>query len=80
MSKTSTASSRTPDTAMLTNLCARMRRDSGALIVLCIRPEDVAFNVDPAIAPRDVAQTIEDELPNIVQHITNQRKGSTHAV
>lgn len=52
----------------------RLRAESDALIVLVIRADDVAFSVDPAVSPRDAGETIEREIPSLVQHLSEQLK------
>lgn len=62
------------DTAQLSAMATRLRTQSGALVVLVIRVDDVAFSVDPAMAPKDAGETIEAELPALVQHLAESRR------
>ncbi len=50
-----------------------IRKNAGAQLVLVVRSGDVAFAVDPAIAPRDARQLVEAELDNVVEHLAQQR-------
>ncbi len=63
-----------PNTAELMRQANKLRTESEALVVLVIRLDDVAFSVDPGVAPKDAAETIENELPAIVQHLNESRK------
>jgi hypothetical protein len=63
-----------PDTAEMMRRATKMRIDSEALLVLVIRTDDVAFSVDPGLAPKDAMDTIQTELPLIVQHLGESRK------
>jgi hypothetical protein len=70
---------RLPDTAALMRLATRLRTDSEALMVIVIRVNDVAFSVDPGVSPRDAGETIEAELPSLVQHLAESRGKGNHA-
>jgi hypothetical protein len=50
-----------------------IRKNAGAQLVLVIRPGDVAFAVDPQIAPRDAGELVRAELDNIVEFLSQQR-------
>lgn len=65
-----------PDTAELMRRATRLLNDSEALLVIVIRVEDVAFAVDPGVSPKDAGETIEAELPALIQHLTESRKKS----
>lgn len=51
-----------------------IRKRSGALLVLVIRPNDVAFDVDPNLAPVDAIATVREEMPGLLQHLMAQRQ------
>ena len=50
-----------------------IRGGSDALLVLVIRPNDVAFDVDPKLAPMEAIKTVRDELPALLQHLIDER-------
>ncbi len=50
-----------------------IRKGSNALLVLVVRPNDVAFDVDPALAPMDAINTVRNELPELLQQLIDQR-------
>jgi hypothetical protein len=50
-----------------------IRKNAGAQLVLVVRPGDVAFAVDPAIAPKDAKGLIEAELDAVTEHLVQQR-------
>lgn len=58
----------------LSRKCAQIRRESGALLVLVIRSSDVAFSVDPQLAPKDAGELLDGEISNFVEAISQQRK------
>jgi hypothetical protein len=64
---------RTLDTNSLSRALDRLRRESGALLVVAVRRDDVAFAADPALAPRDFGETLENEIPSLVQALAAQR-------
>jgi hypothetical protein len=68
------ASTKLPDTAALMRQATRLRVNSGALIVVVIRVDDVAYSVDPGVAPKDAGETIKTELPALIQHLTESRR------
>lgn len=68
------ADKRLPDTAALTRMATRLRTESEALLVLVIRVDDVAFSVDPGVAPRDAGNTIWNEMPAFIAHLEQDRK------
>ena len=70
---------RLPDTAELMRRATRLRTDSEALMVIVIRVDDVAFSVDPGVSPKDARETIEAELPSLVQHLAESRGKVSHA-
>lgn len=51
-----------------------VRAKSGALLVLVVRAEDVAFAVDDAIAPKDAATMVEAAMPEIVAKLDERRR------
>lgn len=50
-----------------------IRKNAGALLVLVVRPEDVAVALDPQIAPRDVPNMVEFALEGVVDRLEEQR-------
>lgn len=50
-----------------------IRKNTGAQLVLVVRPGDVAFAVDPNIAPKDARQLVEAELDAVVEYLVQQR-------
>jgi hypothetical protein len=50
-----------------------IRKNAGAQLVLVVRAGDVAFAVDPQIAPRDAKGLVVAELDVIVEHLVQQR-------
>lgn len=50
-----------------------VRKGSGALLVLVVRAEDVAFAVDAAIAPRDALDMVDAAMPEIAGSLEAQR-------
>ncbi len=65
---------RLPDTAALMRKATQLRTESEALMVVVIRVNDVAFSVDPGVSPKDAGETIEAELPALVQHLADSRR------
>lgn len=61
------------DTATLGRLRDKLRRESGALFVIAVRSEDAAYSCDPRLAPRDFGETIEREIPNLVEDLAKHR-------
>jgi hypothetical protein len=49
-----------------------LRKDVDALLVLVVRIEDVAFAVDPEVAPADAAEMVELVLPAAVQRLKDR--------
>jgi hypothetical protein len=56
----------------------RLRTQCDALIVLVIRVDDVVYSSDPRLAPKDLGETLEREIPNLVENMTEQRKRGTN--
>lgn len=50
-----------------------VRKKSGALLVLVVRGEDVAFALDPAIRLADAGAMVEAAMPELVESVTRQR-------
>ncbi|MDR3723299.1 MAG: hypothetical protein P4K83_02265 [Terracidiphilus sp.] len=71
-------SNSTLDTKEITRRCARLRDESGALIVLAIRPADVAWSADAKITPKELGELVEGEIAALVQHESDRRYGGTH--
>lgn len=58
-----------------------IRRDSGALLVVALRVDDMAFNVAPGMAPRDAVEMLRDELPALLEMLKQQQAaGKARAV
>lgn len=72
-----TADRKLPDTAALTAMCARIRRESDAMLVVAIRADDAAFSVDANLSPRDFGETLENEIPALVQQLSAMRTRRT---
>ena len=51
-----------------------VRKGSGALLVLVVRAEDVAFAVDPAIAAKDAAALVEAAMPEVGARLKELRE------
>jgi hypothetical protein len=62
-----------PNTAAVSRMCARLRTESEALLVIAIRVDDVAFSVDRNVSPRDFGETLEREIPALVDALVAQR-------
>ena len=54
-----------------------MRKRSGGLLVLIVRPADVAFAVDPKIAPAD-ARAMVDYLLDDIQRTLQEKRSAAH--
>ncbi len=65
---------RLPDTAALMRKATQLRTESEALMVIVIRVNDVAFSVDPGVSPKDAGETIEKELPALIQRLADSRR------
>lgn len=52
-----------------------IRKRSDALLVLVIRPNDVAFAVDPRLAPVDAIAAVCEEMPGLLQHLIQRGAG-----
>jgi hypothetical protein len=50
-----------------------IRKQSSALLVLVVRPADVAFAVDPAIRLLDALTMVEVAMPELEKSVTEQR-------
>lgn len=50
-----------------------IRKGSGALLVLVVRAEDVAFAVDPMIAPKDAGDMVEVAMQGVPLRLEMQR-------
>jgi hypothetical protein len=57
-----------------------LRKEAGALLVLVIRAEDVAFAVDPAIAPADASVMVEVAMPEVESKLLAIRQAARQAV
>ncbi len=50
-----------------------LRKRGDAIVVLVIRAQDVAFSVDPLCSPRDAAELVKQELPQLRDQLLLQR-------
>lgn len=50
-----------------------IRKGSGALLVLVVRAEDIAFAVDGQVAPADSKDMVEFVMPRVVERLIQQR-------
>ena len=50
-----------------------IRKNAGAQVVLVVRPGDVAFAVDPMIAPADARLLVENELESMQRQLSEMR-------
>jgi hypothetical protein len=50
-----------------------IRKNSGALLVLVVRAEDIAFAVDAQIAPADARVMVELVMPDVQRRLEQQR-------
>lgn len=50
-----------------------IRKGSGGLLVLVVRAEDIAFAVDPQIAPADAKDMVEFVMPSVQAQLEQQR-------
>jgi hypothetical protein len=63
-----------PNTAAVSHMAARLRNESEALLVLVIRVNDTAFSVDPSVSPKDAAELLRAEVPELFAHLAEIRK------
>ena len=58
-----------------------IRRDAGALLVVAIRVDDMAFSVAPGMTPKDAVDMLRDELPSLLAMLKQkQEAGKARAV
>ena len=50
-----------------------IRKNSGALLVLVVRAEDVAFAVDAQVAPADARDMVEIVMPGAMARLESER-------
>lgn len=50
-----------------------IRKNAGALLVLVVRAEDVAFALDPLIAPQDARDMVDVALDGVVEQLVQKR-------
>lgn len=60
-------------TSGISKAAAWLRKGGDAVIVVVIRAEDVAFSVDPRVAPRDAVDLVRRELPELLMHLQLER-------
>lgn len=53
-----------------------LRKNSGAFAVVVIRRDDAALAADPAIAPADVRDLVEDYMPRLAGDLERARRES----
>ena len=53
---------------------AWFRGQSGALLILAIRAEDVSIALDPAIKPKDAIDLVEAAMPEVTERLEEARK------
>lgn len=56
-----------------------IRDGAGALLVLVVRAEDIAFAVDPLIAPKDAVTMVEVAMPEIAARLEAIREAAREA-
>jgi cysteine synthase len=56
-----------------------LRRNSGAICVLVIRPHDSVLAIDPLCAPCDAEQLVKDYLPRLVERVDLARREKKQA-
>ena len=57
----------------MSSAAAWLRKSGDAVVVVVIRAEDVAFSVDPRVAPRDAIELLKQELPALMEHLQSDR-------
>ena len=60
-------------TSGMSRAAAWLRKGGDAVVVVVIRAEDVAFSVDPRVAPRDAIELLKQELPALMEHLQTDR-------
>ena len=50
-----------------------IRKRAGASLVLVIRPQDVVTSIDEGLEPLDVVTMVRHELPQLLQHLIDER-------
>jgi hypothetical protein len=53
---------------------AQLRRKYDALAVLVITADEVSYSVDPKLSPRDFGETVETEIPKLVESLAADRQ------
>lgn len=51
-----------------------MRKNAGGLLVLVVRGEDMAFAVDPTIAPKAAVEMVEVVMPGSLAQLIAERE------
>lgn len=51
-----------------------IRRDAGALLVVALRVDDMAFSVAPGVSPKDAVDMLRDELPALLAMLKLQQE------
>lgn len=62
------------NTAAVGRRADQLLRESGALAVVVIRPDDVAYACDRQLSPKDFGEALEHEIPGLVQALAEHRK------
>lgn len=50
-----------------------IRKESGALVVVALRVDDMAFSVDAGVQPGDAVELLRSELPALLTMLVQQR-------
>lgn len=53
--------------------CALLLRKSGALLVVIVRPDDMAISAHAFLAPKDSTALIEDRMPELHERLQSER-------
>ena len=56
-----------------------MRKNAGGLLVLVVRGEDMAFAVDPTIAPKAAVEMVEVVMPDLLAQLVAERTAAKEA-
>ncbi|MHB1673811.1 MAG: hypothetical protein ACYCSP_06120 [Acidobacteriaceae bacterium] len=57
----------------MASAAAWLRKKADGIVVIVIRAQDVAFSVDPRIAPRDAMDLVKQELPDLLLQLQLDR-------
>jgi len=62
-------------TGTLTGYAESLRKQSGAVLVLVIRPHDSVLRVAPDCAPKEAQRLVELYLPRLAERVDLERRG-----